>query len=321
MPVTAPPRTASPALSVPEQNPLVPTRPSPASQVARTASVSPGPTLLVALQEANQFSCFGENDFLDFSTEQNETVLPCAPLNLSNYSKAGEAIATGGAYRAILYPLDLVTTRLMLGHSPKGNYFRGLGTNIATGAIGKAASLGSNKAVRDALETNNITGSTLAGGIAAGGIETALNPLAVIAQQAKMLPKEELVPALKKMPLKSYYNGGGALLVQNVLGAGIWYHGNALVRNPEDSLAVEAGKSAAVCTASSVATWPVRLMRVQRIGVNDVSPSYREIIGNAMKEGLVKGLKLNAFFPTGLARVLISGAILGPLMNRFNESK
>ena len=125
-----------------------------------------------------------------------------------------------------------------------------------------------------------------------------------------MLPRGEVIPALSKMPLRSYYKGGGPLIAQNVLGAGIWYHGNALVRNPEDPLAIEAGKSAAICTAASLATWPIRLMRVQRIGVNDVSPTYTEIVRTAIKEGFVKGLKLNALFPTGLLRVVISGASL-----------
>ena len=136
-----------------------------------------------------------------------------------------------------------------------------------------------------------------------------------------MLPRGEVMPALKKMPLRSYYKGGGPLIAQNVLGAAIWFHGNALVRNPEDSLAMEAGKSAAVSTATCLATWPIRLMRVQRIGVNDVSPTYTEIVQRAVKEGVVKGLRLNALFPTALLRVILSGAVLGPVMNRFNEQE
>ncbi len=260
---------------------------------------------------------------------------PAAPLNIthekvggvfnqdncqtSEINKYGEALAIGAAHRTLLFPLESITTRMMLGESPKGGYFRGLGTCVATGAVNKAGSLASNKAIRDTLEKNEVPNASLAAGVGAGLVETAMNPVNVIAQQAKMLPRNEVIPSLRAMPLKGFYNGGLALIGQNVIGAGIWYHGNTLVRDENDSLPVEAAKAAGVATASSAASWPAHLMHVQRIGVNGVSPSYKEIITQAAKQGFVEGLKLRAYFPAGLLRIVISGAILGPLMNRFNE--
>ena len=271
------------------------------------------------LHSATLFSNFADYEPPDLSHEKIGGIFHLDQLQLTPYTKFAEAVGTGAIHRTVLFPLESVTTRMMLGESAKGNYFRGLGTCIATGAVGKAASMNSNKAVRESLENRNVHGATLIAGVAAGGVETALNPINVIAQQAKVLPRNEVIPALKKLPAKAYYNGGVALIGQNVIGAALWYHGNAMVRNQEDSLPVEAGKSAAVSAVASAATWPVHLMHVQRIGVNGVSPSYKEIFQGAMKQGLVKGLKLGAFFPAGLLRVVISGAILGPLMNRFNE--
>jgi hypothetical protein len=237
----------------------------------------------------------------------------------SDINKYGQALAIGAAHRTLLFPLESITTRMMLGESPKGGYFRGLGTCVATGAVNKAASLASNKAIRDTLENNEVPNASLAAGVGAGLVETAMNPVNVISQQAKMLPRNEVIPSLRAMPFKGFYNGGLALIGQNVIGAGIWYHGNTLVRDENDSLPVEAAKAAGVATASSAASWPAHLMHVQRIGVNGVSPSYKEIITQAAKQGFVQGLKLHAYFPAGLLRIVISGAVLGPLMNRFNE--
>ena len=277
-------------------------------------------TFLKSVQKATQLSFF-DDDLNEFSHEKVGGVFNQNNLQPASCSKVGQAIAVGAIHRSLLYPLELITTRMVLDDSSKGNYFRGLPTSVATGAIGKAASLGSNKVVRDCLETSNVQGASLIGGVAAGAVESALNPLNVISQQAKMLPGNQVIPALKKMSLASYYNGGLALIAKNVLGAAIWYHGNTVVRNKEDSLGVEAGKSAGVSAVASAASWPAHVMHIQRIGVNGVSPSYGEIVKTAFRKGLVWGLKLRAYFPTGLLRVVLSGAILGPLMNRFNEGK
>jgi len=234
-------------------------------------------------------------------------------------NKYAEAVAIATAQRAILFPLEAMTTRRMLGDSSNANVYRGVGTSIATGVAGKAGSLISNKTIRDTLEKNDVPNATLLAGIGAGLAETAMNPLNVISQQAKMVPGNELYPSLKAIPLKSYYNGGNALLIRNITSAGLWYHGNAVVRNENDSVPVEAAKAVGVGVVSSAGSWPARLLQAQRIGVNGVSPSYKEIITQATKDGVVKGLKLNALFPFGMLRVVIGCAVLGPLMNRFNE--
>jgi len=271
------------------------------------------------LQDAGQFTSFGDYEPVDFSDVNTGDGIDLDQPQFKGVTRFAQAIGTGALHRTTLFPLESITTRLMLGEAPKGSYFRGLGTCIATGAVGKATSMSSNKAIGDSLESNNIEGASLIAGVAAGAVETALNPISVIGQHAKLLPANEVLPALKKIPLKGYYNGGAAMVSQNLITAGFWYCGNATIRNKEDSLAVEAGKSAAVAAVGSTLTWPLYLVYIQRIGVNGVSPTYREIVQNAIKAGAVKGLRLSAFFPSGILRVIISGAILGPLINRFNE--
>jgi hypothetical protein len=276
-------------------------------------------TFIRYLHNAAQFTSFDCYTPEDFSSQNTEVVIHSVEVQPGNGSKIAQAIGAGTMHRAALFPLESITTRLMLGEAPKGNYFRGVGACIATGAAGKAASMSSNKVIRDTLEDQNIAGASLIAGVATGAVETALNPLNVIAQQAKMLPSNELLPALKKIPLKGYYSGGAAMIGQNLMSAGLWYHGNAIVRNKEDSLAVESAKSGAVAAATSTLTWPLHLIYIQRIGVSGVSRTYRELVKSALKEGVVKGLRLRAFFPYGILRVIISGALLGPLINRFNE--
>ena len=240
-------------------------------------------------------------------------------FELSHLNKYAEAVALAAVQRAILFPLEALGTRRMLGDTSNANIYRGVGTSIATGVVSKAGSLISNKTIRDTLESNDVPNATLLAGVGAGLAETAMNPLNVISQQAKMVPGNELYPSLKAIPLKSYYNGGNALLLRNVTSAGLWYHGNAVVRNENDSVPVEAAKAVGVGVVSTAGSWPARLLQAQRIGVNGVSPSYKEIVTQATKDGVVKGLKLNALFPYGMLRVVIGSAVLGPLMNRFND--
>ncbi|MEE2959163.1 MAG: hypothetical protein VYA34_00355 [Myxococcota bacterium] len=310
--------------SVPPKTPL---RPNPVSTTSKQREPTPPPIksqefnfgLLQVLHTGNPFSDLYDGPPIDTSHEKIGGLFPNNQPNSNPGTQFTQAIGIGAIHRTALFPLESITTRGLLGNTTKGNYFRGLPTSIVCGAFGKACSIRTNKIVRDSLEERETNHAILFGGIGAGAVETGLNPLSVIAQQAKVLPSKKVIPALRNRSLASYYHGGSVLMAQNLVGASIWFQGNALVRNEEDSLPIEATKSAAVAGVGGTLTWPAHVMHVQRIGTDKKIPTYTEIVKEILKKSPISGLKLNTSFPAGVLRTLISGAILGPLTNRLNE--